>query len=58
MPIFGIIQVDRRVNINIADRVGIRLIKTIETWKVGKGCGSKVGSGNIKWWGVVVQISG
>ncbi len=38
-------RVERRVNTNIVDRVGIRLIKTI----VGGEFGSKVWSGNINW---------
>ncbi len=34
-----IVRVERRVSKNIVDRAGVRLIKTIETWKEGEGLG-------------------
>ncbi len=30
---------ERRINMNISHRVGVRLIKSIETWKKGGGEG-------------------
>ncbi len=31
-------RIERWVSINIVDRAGVRLIKTIESWKGGGGC--------------------
>ncbi len=42
-------MVERRVSINIVGRAGVRLIKTLETWKMGGGFGSDVWSCNINW---------
>ncbi len=52
-------RVERRIRINIADRNGVRPIKTIDAWKKG-GLGSRVCSNYINWGGemAAVQIMG
>ncbi len=43
-------RIEGRASIDIVDRAGYRLIKTLETWTGVEGLESKVMS-NINWWG-------